>query len=156
MSGTVYTPAYPSQYKGIYFRYQPVEPVQCGFSGMWLLSDTEHGWGVCQDFNADEFRLDQCFEEFKKTLELVPVSSFTYTQHIAGSFEDGLQVCRLCGKVLADYTGSWATTDPTGRPASWPEGEIITQAGGFTMVGSPPPSAPHERCQRHFKKCTDV
>lgn len=34
-----------------------------------------------------------------------------YTEHEAGDFEDGLQICILCGKVITDYTGSWVSSD---------------------------------------------
>lgn len=148
--------AFFNQYKGIFFRYQPVkDPVAWGFTGLWILSDSENGWGICQDFNADEMRLDQCFNMFKETLEKIVPATITYIQHVAGVYEDGLQLCRYCGKILIDHTGSWATTDPTGNPGSWTEGETISQSGGFTMVGTPPLSAPNERIQRVIKKCIE-
>lgn len=35
-----------------------------------------------------------------------------YVQHRAGSFEDGLQVCTLCGQVICDYSsGNWMSND---------------------------------------------
>lgn len=34
-----------------------------------------------------------------------------YIEHQAGDFEDGLQVCVLCGEVICDYTGHWMSSD---------------------------------------------
>lgn len=45
----------------------------------------------------------------------------THVRHLAGEFEEGMQLCRLCGEVLCDYTGSWASIDGTG-PVSFPTG----------------------------------
>lgn len=46
-----------------------------------------------------------------------------YTEHRAGVFEDGLQICIHCGKVICDYTGSWLSSDGY-VPRGFPEGEI--------------------------------
>lgn len=51
------------------------------------------------------------------------MSEIIYTEHQAGSFEDGLQICILCGQIISDYTGHWASND--GSPIKgFPEGKI--------------------------------
>jgi hypothetical protein len=50
-------------------------------------------------------------------------NELTYTEHRAGVFEDGLQVCILCGKVICDYTGSWLS-EHGGTIKGFPEGTI--------------------------------
>ncbi len=54
-----------------------------------------------------------------------------YTEHHAGTFEAGLQICILCGEVLCDYTGHWVSTDGK-APLGWPEGKIYMT--GFNPV----------------------
>jgi hypothetical protein len=35
-----------------------------------------------------------------------------YVEHFAGDFEDGIQVCVHCGKVITDYSGGgWVSSD---------------------------------------------
>lgn len=46
-----------------------------------------------------------------------------YIEHEAGEFEDGLQVCRLCGAILCDYTGEWVSTNRN-KLKGWPKGKI--------------------------------
>ncbi len=44
---------------------------------------------------------------------------------MAGTFEDGLQICTLCGKVLTDYTGGGFMSDrPNAVLAGWREGPV--------------------------------
>jgi hypothetical protein len=47
-----------------------------------------------------------------------------YTEHQAGSFEDGIQICTLCAKVICNYAvGEWVSN--TGEaPHGFPEGPI--------------------------------
>ncbi len=36
----------------------------------------------------------------------------THIRHLAGELEEGMQLCRLCGEVLLDYTdGGWCSPD---------------------------------------------
>lgn len=46
-----------------------------------------------------------------------------YTEHYAGVFEEGLQVCIYCGKVICDYTGHWVS-DSGEQIQGWPEGPV--------------------------------
>jgi len=52
-------------------------------------------------------------------------NEIVYVEHHAGSFEDGLQICVLCGKVIADYTGHWVNDNPYPQIKGWPEGPIF-------------------------------
>lgn len=46
-----------------------------------------------------------------------------FIKHIAGDFEWPLQVCKICGCVLNDYTNiAWPKGDKP--PAGFPEGDI--------------------------------
>lgn len=111
-----------SFYKGIYFRYRELEPDPSypgGMSGIWTLSDTGDGWGICRDFNADTTRLDQCIEEFKLTLELV--KNIVYTKHFVLTMDGSyVQRCLFCGEVISDYRNTMSpagTPPPQGVPA---------------------------------------
>lgn len=52
------------------------------------------------------------------------MKEIVYTEHHAGTFEDGLQVCIHCGKVICDYTGHWMTDSPNKTLNGFPEGPI--------------------------------
>jgi hypothetical protein len=78
-----------------------------------------------------------------------------YIAHKAGDFEDKIQVCVHCGKVLADYTGSWYSDDGS-IPKGWPPGEVISQNGNLTMVGVPLENfGGEDPYKRIVKYCTD-
>lgn len=47
-----------------------------------------------------------------------------YIRHQAGTFEDGLQICVHCGKIICDYTGHWVSADGGSGPMGFPEGAI--------------------------------
>jgi len=51
------------------------------------------------------------------------IKELTYTEHHAGAFEDGLQICIHCGTVICDYTGEWLSSNGT-VVQGFPEGEI--------------------------------
>lgn len=80
-----------------------------------------------------------------------------YTEHLAGAFEDGLQVCVLCCKVITDYTGEWATSDGS-KPQGFPEGPIY-QCGTNpvqTMALKPLENyGEKDPYKRIIKKCTE-
>ncbi len=67
--------------------------------------------------------------DFKKAmLPIVPYDKeikkeIIYTEHVAGTFEQGLQVCILCGHVICDYTGHWMSNDGS-EIKGYPEGKI--------------------------------
>lgn len=55
--------------------------------------------------------------------------------HLAGAFEDGVQHCVMCGKVLCDYRNAMI---PDGQPTpkGWPKGEVY-QLGNMTQTDQP-------------------
>lgn len=58
------SPKYYSQYKGVWYKYTPVQGnPTC--SGMWELSESRDEMiGYSANYNADLFRIDQCFDKF--------------------------------------------------------------------------------------------
>lgn len=59
---------YYTQYKGIYYRYREVNGPSC--SGVWDLSESEDDmYGNRVSYNADLFRIDECFEKFFKKIK---------------------------------------------------------------------------------------
>lgn len=62
-----------------------------------------------------------------------------YIEHRAGVFEEGIQICVLCGEVICDYSGNnWASLDGT-KPPGWPEGPLYMQGKNPTMITSTRP-----------------
>lgn len=60
----------------------------------------------------------QCWEK------ITPLKKIIYTEHQAGSFEDMVQICVLCGLVICDYTGAWASSDGS-APCGWTPGPLF-------------------------------
>lgn len=40
----------------------------------------------------------------------------TYTKHVLGAFEDGIQRCILCGNIRHDYRGAMYAPNEDGSP----------------------------------------
>lgn len=60
---------YYSRYKGIWYKYTPLNLSQ--ITGVWELSESIDGMtGVCANFNADIYRIDQCFDKFFKLIKM--------------------------------------------------------------------------------------
>lgn len=51
-----------SSYKGVFYQYVPEKNI-------WKLADREDEMGRLMTFNADVYRIDQCFDEFFKEQE---------------------------------------------------------------------------------------
>lgn len=62
-----------AHYKGVYYKF-----TQYPEMGVWSLSDRKDGCGIIQEFNADTDRIDQCFDEFKKTVQVAKENGFEY------------------------------------------------------------------------------
>lgn len=81
-----------------------------------------------------------------------------YTEHLAGTFEDGLQVCILCGHILCDYTGHWVS-DSNATNATikgWPEGKIYTtgiNSSTTTIIEPLENYGPEDPYTRKIVKC---
>jgi hypothetical protein len=81
-----------------------------------------------------------------------------YIEHLAGAFEDGVQICINCATVLTDYSsGNWASSDGS-APRGFPEGPLyVTGTNPVTYMVTKPEKNyggddPYERV---IKKCTD-
>ena len=75
-----------------------------------------------------------------------------YTEHKAGEYEDGLQICVLCGEILTDYTGVWMTSD--GRPPQgFPEGKIYKAGNETTSIKPEEYYGPDDPYIRTVIKC---
>lgn len=63
--------------------------------------------------------------------DTVPITE--YIEHDAGAYEDCIQVCRMCGEVLCDYTGAaWPEGDPA--PRGFAEGTLYTSGTKFRTL----------------------
>lgn len=51
-----------------------------------------------------------------------------YTEHLAGAYESGLQICIRCGAVLTDHSGTVMTCDNSVL-RGWPEGALLYITG---------------------------
>ena len=94
-----------------------------------LLATQADGYSDIEKKNSTFEYIEQRYNNSIKHL-LQGKKEIIYTEHLAGDFEDGLQVCRLCGHVICDYTGSWATDD-----GSTPQG---FQSGPIYITGNFP------------------
>jgi len=59
---------YYTQYKGIWYKYTPLN--LSTITGVWELSESRDDMlGASSNYNADIYRIDQCFDEFFKMLQ---------------------------------------------------------------------------------------
>lgn len=65
-----------------------------------------------------------------------------YIEHSAGDFEDNIQVCVNCGKVLVDYTGHWVS-DGKSKLTGWPRGPVY-------VTGTNPVQTTTERPKENY------
>lgn len=85
------------------------------------------------------------------------IKEITYIEHYAGSFEQGLQVCIYCGKVITDYTGHWVTPGG-GKLTGFQEGPIWTTGVNPIETTSERPLENYggdDPYKRIIRKCTD-
>lgn len=83
------------------------------------------------------------------------MKEIVYIEHRAGVFEDGLQICVLCGIVLVDYTDDWLSTRP-GPLHGWPEGPLYRTGVNPVVTMIEPPLenfGRHDPYTRVVKKC---
>jgi hypothetical protein len=79
--------------------------------------------------------------------DTVPITK--YVEHLAGALEDNIQLCRLCGTVLNDFTNAaWPANQPP--PPGFPEGPLYVSGRNPTTFSTMLPA-------EHFevKKCTE-
>lgn len=57
------------QYNGLYYKFTPLDTVKGVYDlpGVWSISDQADGMGMVCDFNAGDYGLYECFEQFKET-----------------------------------------------------------------------------------------
>lgn len=53
------------KYKGIYYEYVPKTAANKNWCDVWMLYDNKET-GYLATYNADIYRIDQCFEEYFK------------------------------------------------------------------------------------------
>lgn len=85
------------------------------------------------------------------------MKDITYIEHCAGSFEQGLQVCIYCGKVITDYTGHWVSSDGAGL-TGYQEGPVwITGVNPVETTSEMPLEnyGDDDPYKRIIKKCTN-
>lgn len=92
------------------------------------------------------------------TQKIETLKELIYIEHLAGAFEEGLQICTLCGKVITDYTGSWASTDGK-TPRGFPEGPVWLTGTNPVQTMAIKPEENYggpDPYKRVIRKCTDI
>lgn len=100
--------------------------------------------------------LNQLYSDFPELFSLKK-RKVVYTEHCAGTFEDGLQVCTKCGTVLCDYTGNWASSDGK-APGGFPEGPLwVTGTNPIQFIDVKPEKkyGNFDPCERTIVQCNE-
>jgi hypothetical protein len=65
----------------------------------------------------------------------------THIRHLAGDLEEGMQLCRLCGEVLLDYTNAaWSSPDGS-LSKGFPSGFLYVSGNSPTVFSIEQPKS---------------
>jgi hypothetical protein len=81
-----------------------------------------------------------------------------YVEHFAGDFEDMIQVCIYCGKVITDYSGGgWVSSDDSALKGYASGSVWMTGTNPVTTQAYKPEKnyGPDDPFTRKIIKCTD-
>lgn len=59
---------YYTSYKGLFYKFIPAESTNWNTLDMWWIADREDHMGWFFTFNADYYRIDQCFDHVEKEM----------------------------------------------------------------------------------------